>query len=77
MTHTEIVNKLIGNIHPAGDASKDDERLENLKAMCELVNNLITQIDNVSYKYSDSYAYSEKRAGEYAHNFLTKEIGIV
>lgn len=76
MTHTEIVQKLIGSIHPAGDASIDEERLENLKAMCELVNNLITEIDDVSYRYRDSYALSEKRASDYANNYLRKEIGI-
>lgn len=37
MTTTEIVNKLIGPIDPLGDASRDPERLHNLKDMCKLV----------------------------------------
>jgi hypothetical protein len=61
MNHFEIVSKLIGNIHPAGDASRDDERFKNLKAMCELANQLITEIDNVAYRNKDSHEFSVKR----------------
>jgi hypothetical protein len=76
MTHTEIVQKLIGNIQPLGDSSRDPERFENLKAMCELVNNLVTAIDDVAYQYSESHEYSVKEMGQYADNFLTKTLGI-
>ncbi len=76
MTHTEIVNKLIGPVMPAGDSSRDDERFENLKAMCELVNNLITQIDDVHYRNKDSYEFSVKRSADFAHDFLTNSVGI-
>ena len=34
----DIVNKLIGNIEPIGDTSVDEERFENLKSYCELIN---------------------------------------
>lgn len=76
MTHIEIVKKLIGNVHPAGQADRDDERFENLKAMCELANDLITEIDNVAYRNKDSYESSVKRASDYATNFLKNTIGI-
>ena len=42
MTNTDVVKKLIGKINPIGETNTDNERFENLKAMCELVNNLIT-----------------------------------
>ena len=76
MTNTDIVNKLIGKINPVGETNQDNERFENLKEMCELVNNLITEIDDVAYIYRDHKEYSIKRASEYASNFLTKTIGI-
>lgn len=77
MTHTEIVKKLIGNIHPAGDASRDGERFENLKAMCELVNDLVTEIGNVSYRNRDAYESSVVKARDFAYNFLSRDLGIV
>lgn len=76
MTNTDVVKKLIGNINPIGETNTDNERFENLKAMCELVNNLITEIDDIAYKNEDAREFSVKRASEYASNFLTKTVGI-
>lgn len=76
MTHLDIVNKIIGRIEPAGDASRDDEYFANLIAMCDLTNRLIMQIDNVAYKYKDSYEHSVKRAADYAADALTNTFGI-
>lgn len=72
----EVVKKLIGNINPAGDASMDDERFENLKLVCSLVDKLLSNIDDVAYKNKDSYEFSVKRAAEYASDFYNK-LGIV
>ena len=77
MTHLDIVKKLIGNIRPLGDASRDGERFENLKEMCNLANALIKEIDDVAYDFRDSYEGTVKRASEYARDYLTKEIGII
>lgn len=76
MTNTDVVKKLIGKITPVGETNTDNERFENLKAMCELVDNLITDIDDMAYMNKDSREFSVKRASEYASNFLTKTIGI-
>ena len=46
MTVHEIVNKLIGNINPVGETNTDNDRFENLKAKCELVNLLISASQN-------------------------------
>jgi hypothetical protein len=73
---TEIVKKLIGEIRLAGDSSLDNDRFENLENMCELVNDLITEIDNVSYSGKNSHEYSVKRASDYAYDFLTNTVGI-
>lgn len=77
MTHEEIIMKLVGKINPVGETTMDEERFENLKVLCELVDKLVVQIDNVSYRNKDAYEYSVKRAGEYAKDFLTNKLGIV
>ena len=76
MTNTDVVKKLIGKINPIGETNADNERFENLKAMCELVNNLIMEIDDMAYRNKDAREFSVKRASEYASNFLTKTVGI-
>ena len=76
MTNTDVVKKLIGKINPIGEKNTDNERFENLKEMCELVNNLIIDIDDVAYQNKDAREFSVKRASEYASNFLTKTVGI-
>jgi len=76
MTHHEIVKKLIGEIRPVGETNTDNERFENLKVMCDLVNNLILDIDDMAFTNKDAYQFSVKRASEYASNFLTKTVGI-
>ena len=77
MTHTEIINKIIGPINPIGETNTDNERFENLKQMCDLVDNLVSQIDSVHYKNKDSHEFSVKRASDYASNFLSQRLGIV
>lgn len=76
MTNEEIVMKIIGRIRPVGETNTDDERFENLKQMCELVNNLVARIDAIGYEFRDSQEFSVKRASDYAKNFLTKTLGI-
>ena len=76
MTNYEIVKKLIGEINPVGETNTDDDRFENLKEMTDLVNMLINDIDNVSYRYRSRGEFSMKRASKFAHEFLTKCIGI-
>lgn len=76
MTNTDVVKKLIGNIRPVGETNEDGRRLENLKLMCELVNDLVTEIDDVHYDFKEMSEHSIKEASDYASNFLTKTLGI-
>ena len=41
MEYTDIIKKLIGNINPIGETNTDNERFENLKELCYLVQNFI------------------------------------
>ena len=72
----KVVKKLIGEIDPIGEIQTDDERFENLKAMTELVDYLLTDINFVSFRYKNDHQYSMKRASEFASKFIT-DIGIV
>jgi len=72
----EIVMSLVGNINPIGDTNTDNDRFENLKNLCELVYDLLGEIDEVSYKNKDSHEFSVKRASDYANKFLTDNLGI-
>lgn len=75
-TTKDVVLKLIGNINPAGDASRDGERFENLKEMCDLANSLIKEIEYVALRNTSAYEASVIKARDYAFNFLYDEIGI-
>lgn len=73
----EIIKKLVGDITPIGETNQDDIRFENLKVLCNLVDDLVCEIDEVSFKFRHRNEFSMKRAGEYAGNFLTKTLRIV
>lgn len=76
MDHTQVVTKLIGPIAPVGETELDNERFENLKAQCEVVEALIMSIQYVANTCKNRHEFSVKRAGEYAERFLTNTIGI-
>lgn len=71
-----VIKKLIGNINPVGETVEDHIRLENLKTLCEVVNELVSDIDHVSYQYKDRVEYSIKESQQFAEQFLTKTLGI-
>ena len=64
-TNTEIVNKLIGRISPVGETNEDNERFDNLKSMCELLEQLFIEVAALK-SYQNSNQFSVKRAGDYA-----------
>jgi len=76
LTYLEIVKALVGDIAPVGSTNLDAKRFENLRDMCELVNQLVTEIDRVGHENVSSQFASMKRAGEYASDFMTKTLGI-
>jgi len=51
MTNYEIIKKLIGDVRPKGDASRDYQILENLKALIELHSEIHKAIDDVAYDF--------------------------
>jgi hypothetical protein len=77
MSVKDVVNKIIGEIDPVGEHNEDEKRFENLKEMCELVNELITQIDDVAMLNDGRIEYSRNKAGKFASDFLSSTLGIV
>ncbi len=75
MTNFDVVKKLIGDISPSGDAAIDEKRFENLKAMCELMDEIHTAIDSVAYNNRHAHQASVKRSVAYVDEFLDR-IGI-
>lgn len=75
-TIVEIVNKLVGDINPAGESHIDEVRFENLKIMCEVTESLLHAIDNVAYVNKKKHEASCKKAGIYAHDFIYNFLGI-
>ena len=66
----EIVQKLVGSITPAGEHHIDKERFENLKVLCNLVDELLYEITCVAIDNENRYEYSMKEMGKYASKFI-------
>jgi len=75
-TITEVVKKLVGEIQPYGASDIDNKRFENLKTICEVVNNLVIEIDRVAYENKDRQEFSMKQMAGYASNFMTNTLGV-
>jgi hypothetical protein len=73
MEHIEIVKKLIGPIDASGRSEVDYERLENLRALCRLTEQLIEEIHFAS-RNKISHEHSVKLIGQYAEKFLKNNI---
>ena len=71
MELNEIVQKLIGSVHPVGESNTDKKRLENLKVMCKLVEKLLDEIQSVSIQNSKSHEFSVKESGMLAKTFIS------
>jgi hypothetical protein len=69
MTHYDIVKKMIGEIKPVGETNIDNDRFENLKIMCALIEDLCNDVDRVAVEFKDRTEFSVKRACDYAENF--------
>ena len=76
MTNYDVVKKLIGDIRPLGDASRDGKRLENLKAMCELMDEIHSAIDAVAYDFKDDKQGSVVACWNEANKYIDS-LGII
>ncbi len=76
MTIYDVVKKLTGKIEPVGKTETDGERLGNIKARIELVEEIMQDLACVARHNKDRVEYSMKEIGKCAHSFFTRnEIG--
>ncbi len=64
-----VVKRLTGPIVPVADASEDRNRLENLRAIGDVVCRLVEEIAGIA-EYSDDYRHSVKLAVETASGIM-------
>ena len=69
MEIADVVRKLTGAIEPVGETHTDTGRLQNLRAMTALVDELLHDIADVS-KHTDATEFSRKQAGKHAKEFI-------
>jgi hypothetical protein len=67
----EIVMKLIGAVDPVGETNEDERRYQNLKALVALADELLHEINDVTYCRT-RHEWSMARAGKYAFEELGK-----
>jgi len=70
MTNYDVVKKLIGDVRPKGDASKDYQILANMKELCILHAEIHAAIDAVAYDFRDDKQGSVKMVCEYATKYI-------
>lgn len=70
-----VVMGLNGPIEPVGDSSVDRNRLENLKALCDLAYLLLDRITAVA-EATDDHLASVKAAKDVAATFLADVRGV-
>lgn len=72
----EIVIRLVGDINPIGETNTDNDRFNNLKILCILIDDLVQEISDMSHINKSSHEFSVKRAADYVENFMTNNLGI-
>jgi len=65
----ELIDRLIGPIVPIGDPIEDDLRLENLRKLAVLSENLLAQLAALAENRVNDLIFL-RRAGEEAHDCL-------
>ena len=70
MTNYDVVKKLIGDVRPKGDASRDYQILENLKALIELHAEIHKAIDDIAYDFKDDKQSSIKICCDEANKYI-------
>ena len=69
----DIVMKLTGPVDPIGDSRIDADRMENLKALLDLTDRLLTKIDKVATNNKDRVEWSMKQSGELCDKWQDNE----
>ena len=68
----DVVKKFVGEIEPVGASHIDKDRLENLKVMIKLVDDLHTDLDTVAYENKNCHQDSIKQAVKLINEFFDR-----
>ena len=68
----DIVMKLVGPVDPVGSSEIDRERMENLKVLLDLTDQLLSAIDLVAPLNKNRTEWSMKQAGQLCDNWQDK-----
>ena len=71
-TIKEVIDRIIGNIQPAGDTALDNERTKNLDLYIELLDLMTTDIYKIAFK-KDDHRHSIQDMGNKAFKHLKNE----
>lgn len=66
----DVVMKLVGPISPIGETNYDRGVLENAKVLTQLVDDLLTDIDQVASDNKDRHQHSMALVGEHCSEFF-------
>lgn len=72
----KTIRVMVGDIQPVGETNTDNRNFENLKILCEVVDDLVYDIDSVHSRNEISKEFSVKRAADYAIDFIRDTLGI-
>ena len=67
----DVVTRLIGPVNPIGETREDKKRLENLKILTGLVEELFSDIEQVAL-FRHRVEWSMKTAGKAAKEFMDR-----
>ena len=70
----KAIKMLTGDIKPKGCARRDEEILQNMTNLCGVVENLLTDIDDVAYSNRDSHEHSVKEVVKVADKFVKQNM---
>lgn len=66
----DVVMKLTGPVDPIGETNTDAKRLENLKQLTSLTEELVCKIDKIAYEYQNNHQASMRLAAIHCSKFL-------
>ena len=65
----EVIEKLVGPVNPVGESHTDEKRLENLRSLIFIVDNLVGMNGEVR-EHKSRHEHSMMYAGQLADKFL-------
>lgn len=72
----EVIQKLVGNVNPAGAAHLDDERLKNLQTLIEVGEAVVNMIGDVAINNRKYPEGSIRKAVDLADKFMNRLIAL-